>query len=88
MGQEQHGEPEVMEESVISGGSGAADQEATAGTVKSDVNMTSQKCSVLSSLHLQHVTNMSSDAQEEEDKDEKGVMTTLSKAADEEVANM
>lgn len=73
---EQHEEPEVLEESLSSGASGAADKE---GRIKSVVTINFHNCSVFS-----NITNVSPDAQKE-DKDEDNIDTTSSKTADEEV---
>lgn len=74
---ERHEEPEVMEERLSSGASGAAGKEE--GTIQFE--MKCQKCSVFGSV-LSNVTNVSPDAQKEEDKDDK---TSSSQTPDEEV---
>lgn len=77
---EQQEEPEVLEESLSSGASGAADKE---GRMKSDVTVNFHKCSVFGSV-FSNITNVSPDAQKE-DKDEDNMDKTSSKTADEEV---
>lgn len=77
---EQQEEPEVLEESLSSGASGAADKE---GRMKSDVTVNFHKCSVFGSV-FSNITNVSPDAQKE-DKDEDNMDKTSSKTVDEEV---
>lgn len=78
---EQQEEPEVLEETLSPGASGAADKE---GRIKSDVTINFHKCSVFGSV-FSNFTNVSPDAQKE-DKDEDNIdKTSSSKTADEEV---
>lgn len=76
---EQHEQPEVLDEGLSSGTSGAADKEG-----KSDVTRNLYNCSVFGSV-FSNITDVSPDAQKE-DKDEDNIDTTSSsKTADEEV---